>query len=94
MLVKNHHKGPFKPTYIYNDRVANILNESPVLLTTPGGKEKKCNIHHVKPVSSLDVSISLSPQAENPTGTFPQFQDSIQQDSSSESHVNNNLKHS
>ena len=54
VLVKNHHKGPFDPTYIYDHWVAEILNNSIVLLTTPDGKERKCNIHHVKLVSSLE----------------------------------------
>ena len=82
MLFKNHHKDPFNPTYIYDHWVAEILNDSMVLLTTPDGKEKKCNIHHVKPVSSLEVYIGL--QVEVPTGAFPQFWDSIQQNSSSD----------
>ena len=77
VLVKYHNKGPFDPTYIYTDRVAGIPNNSTVLLTTPDGKERKCNIHHVKPVSSLDVYIGF--QAETPTGTFHQFWDSLQQ---------------
>ena len=63
--VKNHHKGPFDPTYIYNHWVAGIPNNSTVLLTTPGGKERKCNIHHVKPVSSLNVCVGS--QMETPT---------------------------
>ena len=63
--------------------VADIPNESTVLLTTPDGKEKKCNIYHVKLVSSLDVAIvGHSSQVEIPTGTFQQFWDSIQQNPS------------
>ena len=77
VLVKNHCKGPFDPTYIYNHRVAQILNDSMVLLTTLDGKEKKCDIHHVKPVSSLEMYVGL--QAEVPIGAFTQFQDSIKQ---------------
>ena len=73
VLVKNHHKGPFNPNYIYNHWVAGIPNDSTVLLTTLGGKERKCNIHHVKPVSSQDVYIGL--QVETLTGTFHQFWD-------------------
>ena len=41
-------KAPSTPTYIYDHWVAEILNDSTVLLTTPDGKEKKCNICHVK----------------------------------------------
>ena len=75
ILIKNHCKGPFNLTYIYNHWVASIPNESTVLLTTPDGKERKCNVHHVKPVSSLDVITSSNVHC---TGTFQQFQDSIQ----------------
>ena len=80
VLIKNHWKCPFDPTYIYNHQVVSIPNECTVLLTTPGGKERKCNIHHVKPVSSLDVATPNS--SEFPVGTFQQFQDSIQQNAS------------
>ena len=65
MLVKNYCKGPFDPTYIYDHWVAEILL---LLLTTPDGKEIKCNIHHVKLVSSLEVYVGL--QAEIPKVHF------------------------
>ena len=71
VLVKNHCKGLFDPTYIYDHQVAEILNDSMLLLTTLDGKERKCNIHHVKPVSSLEVYIGS--KMEIPTGTFPKF---------------------
>ena len=91
-LVKNHHKGPFISTYIYNNQVGDTQNESTVLLTTPDGKEMKCNIHHVNLVSSLDVCVGS--QVEIPTNTFPQFWDSIQQNPSSDGSVNSNPQHS
>ena len=50
VLVKNQHEGLLDPTYIYDHWVAKVLNDSTVLPTTKDGKEKKCNIHHVKPV--------------------------------------------
>ena len=37
------------------------------MLTTPDGKDKKCNIHHIKPMTPVDAS----------TNAFSQFQDSI-----------------
>ena len=77
VLVKNHCKGLLDPTYIYDHQVVEILNDSTILLTTPDGKEKKCNIHHVKPVPSIEMYIGS--QAEVPIGTFLQFQDSIKQ---------------
>ena len=83
VLIKNHCKGPFDPTCIYDHWVAEILNDSMVLLTILDGKEKNCDIHHVKPVSSLEVYAES--QMEVPTGTFPTFWDSIIQNSSSAS---------
>ena len=56
VLIKNHQKGPFDLTYIYNHQVVGIPNKSTVLLIAPNGKERKYNIHHVKPVSSLDIT--------------------------------------
>ena len=79
-LVKNHHKGAFDPTYIFDHQVAEIQNDSMVLLTTLDGRKKKCDIHHVKPVSSLEVYVGS--QTEVPTGTFPKFWHSIIHNSS------------
>ena len=42
VLIKNHQKGMFDPTDIYDHQVAGIPNESMVLLTKPDGREKKC----------------------------------------------------
>ena len=83
MLIKNYQKGPFDLTYIYDHHVAGIPNEGTVLLTTPDGREKKCNIHHVKLVSFLDVAThGHISKVELPTGAFQQFWDSIQQNAS------------
>ena len=83
VLIMNHWKGLFNPTYIYNHQVAGIPNESTVLLTTLDGKEKNCNIHHVKPISSLDMTThGHSSKVELFTGTFQQFWDNIQQETS------------
>ena len=68
VFVKDHSKGLFDPTYTFDHRVAAIVNESTVVLTTPDPKEKRCNIHHIKPMSV----------AESTAGAFKQFQDSIQ----------------
>ena len=90
VLIKNHQTGPFDLTYIYDHCVAGIPNESTVLLTTPDGTERKCNIHHVMPVSSLDMTTSgHSSNVEHPTGTFQQFWDSIQQDTSNDGYCPN-----
>ena len=67
VFVKDHQMGTFDPSYIYNNRVVGILNDSTVDLTTPDGKEKRCNIHQNKPMTPLEASTSV----------FCQFQDSI-----------------
>ena len=53
--------------YIFDHGVSGIINARPVIFTTLDGKEKKCYIHHVKPVTPAAVF----------TGAFDQFQDSI-----------------
>ena len=73
VFVKDHHKGTFDPTYIFDHRVAGIINDSTVLPTTLDGKEKRCSIHYIKPVTALEVSASA----------FQPFQDGIQKDQSS-----------
>ena len=64
-LVKNHCKGTFDPTYIFDHEVSGIINESTVLLTTPN--RKKCNIHYIKPITPAAAF----------TNALDQFQDSI-----------------
>ena len=68
VFVKEHQKGTFDPSYIFDQRAAGIVNDSTELLTIPDGKEKTCNIHHIKPTTALEAS----------TSAFKQFQDSIQ----------------
>ena len=70
VLVKDHFKGPADPSYIFDHGVAGIINGSSVLLTTPDGKEKRCNIHHIKLITALEASASV----------FQMFQDGIQKD--------------
>ena len=48
VFVKDHCKGTFEPTNIYDHRVSGILNDCTVIFNTPDGKEKKYNIHHIK----------------------------------------------
>ena len=47
VFVNDHYKGTFNPSYIFDQRVASIVNDSMVVLTTLDGKEKRCNIHHI-----------------------------------------------
>ena len=62
LFVKDHHKGIFDPLYIFGHRVAGIINDSTVLPTTPDGKEKRCNTHHINVVTALEVSASACQQ--------------------------------
>ena len=68
VFVKNHQKGTFGPSYVFDHRVTGIVKDSTVILTTPDGKEKKCNIHHIKLTTALNAS----------TSAFKQFQENIQ----------------
>ena len=65
-FVPDHQNNTFDPSYVFYHRVAGILNDSMVVLTTPDGKGRKCNIHHIKPVTALEAS----------TNAFIKFQDS------------------
>ena len=58
VFVKDHHKGTFNPTFTFDHRISIIVNERTVTLTTPDGREKRCNIHHIKSVSALESSAS------------------------------------
>ena len=51
VLIKNHTACTFWPKYLADHRVLKLLNNSMVIISFPDGKEKKCNIHHVKPIS-------------------------------------------
>ena len=81
VFVKDHQKGTFDPLYVFDHRVAGTVNDSTVILTIPDGKEKRCNIHHIKPTATLEAS----------TSGFKQFQESNQKNpgSTPPSHVYN-----
>ena len=66
-LIKNHTASTFQPKYLADCRVIKIVNDSTVIMSSPGGKEKKCNIHHVKPMSPTTAF----------TSAFEEFQKSI-----------------
>ena len=72
VFVKDHKNGTFNPFYVFKQRVAGIVNGSTVILTNPDGKEKRCNIHHIKLITALEAS----------TSACKQFQDSIWKDPS------------
>ena len=67
VFIKDHHKGTFDTTYIFDHRVSGIINDTTVILTNPDGKEKKCNIHYIKPVTPAAAF----------TNAFDHFKDSI-----------------
>ena len=56
VLIKNHTASTFHPKYLADHRVS-----------SPDRKEKKCNIHHVKPISSTTAF----------TSAFEEFQKSV-----------------
>ena len=52
VLIKNNTDTAFDPKYLADHRVVQILNELVVILQTPDGKEKRCNIHNLKPINT------------------------------------------
>ena len=67
ILIKNHTASTFQPKYLADHRVVKIVDDSAVIMSSPDGKEKKCNIHHVKPIHPTTAF----------TSTFEEFQKSI-----------------
>ena len=51
VLIKNHTISTFQPKYLADYRIIKIVNDSIVIMSSPDGKEKKSNIHHVKAIS-------------------------------------------
>ena len=51
VLIKNHTASTFQPKYLADHRLIKIVNDSTAIVSSPDGKEKKCNIHHVKAIS-------------------------------------------
>ena len=66
-MIKNHTTSTFQPKYLADYRVTKIVNDSTVVVSSPDGKEKKFNIHHVKAISHTTAFISA----------FEEFQKSI-----------------
>ena len=62
VFVKDYQKGTFDPSNVFDHRVAGIVNDSTVILTTTDGKEKRCNIHHIKLTTALEASTSAFKQ--------------------------------
>ena len=67
VLIKIHTVSAFQPKYLADHRVIKIVNNSTVIVSSPGGKEKKCHIHYVNPISPTTAF----------TSAFEKFQKSI-----------------
>ena len=63
VLMKNHNVRAFHPKYLAHYRIVKVMNKNTVIVTTPDGRERKCNIHHIKLISP----------AETFTSTFEEF---------------------
>ena len=57
VFVKDHQKGTFNASYVFDHRVVGILHDSTVVCTIPDGKEK-CNIQQFKLMTALEASAS------------------------------------
>ena len=51
VLIKNHTASTFQLKYLADHRIIKIVNDGTVIVSSPDRKEKKCNIHHVEPIS-------------------------------------------
>ena len=67
VLIKNHTTSTFQPKYLADHKVIKIVNDSTVIVSSPNGKEKKCNIHHIKAISPTTMF----------TSPFEEFQKNI-----------------
>ena len=56
--MKNHNVRAFQSKYVANYRVIKIVNESTVIVASPDGRERKCNINHIKPMSPTETFTS------------------------------------
>ena len=52
VLIKNDTASTFQTKYLVDHRVLKIVNDSTVTVSSLDGKDKKCNIHHVKAIST------------------------------------------
>ena len=49
--MKNHTASVFQPKNLADHRVVKIVNDNTVIVSSPDGKVKKCNVHHVKTIT-------------------------------------------
>ena len=57
--MKNHNVTAFQLKYVADYRVIKIVNKSTVMVASPDSKERKCNIHHIKPISPTEAFTSM-----------------------------------
>ena len=67
VLIKNNTGVVFDPKYLVDHRMVQIVKELVVILQTPGCKEKRCNIHNLKPINASQAF----------TPAFQDFQESV-----------------
>ena len=52
IVVKNHLQNTFKPKFIADYRVLEIVNDCTLIIQSPDGKTRLININNAKPVSA------------------------------------------
>ena len=67
--MKKHIVRVFQPKYLADYRVIKVITENTVIVVSPDGRERKCSIHHIKPISPT----------EGFTSTFEEFTKFIKQ---------------
>ena len=70
VLIKNLNVRAFLPKYLADYRIIKVVNENTAKVVSPDGRERQCNIHHIKPISSAVAF----------TSTFVEFTECIKGD--------------
>ena len=56
--MKNHNAKAFQPKYLADHPIIKIIYENTVIVVTSDGREWKCNIHHIKPITPVEAFTS------------------------------------
>ena len=56
--MKTHNARAFQAKYAADYTVIKIINENTVIVASPESRERKCNIHHIKPIPPMEAFTS------------------------------------
>ena len=55
VLIKDHKARAFQPKYLADYRIIKVINENTVIVVSTDDRERKCNIHQIKPISPAEA---------------------------------------